>query len=306
MKLVFLFFRVLPWSLSSSTRLPLRVIQTLAGLTARYGFLIPLLRPTPYVFYALLRQRSTSINLSSSALSVIRLWRHYLIFAFSHPSVLSTPIPEFYYNSSLSGSRNMSAWSPTVVFSDATLHSLGIYLQDIGWCHISVSDFTHLQPSIAILEFIAAILAFLFVHRLSPPASAHVHLFIDNQNAEAWSAGRFKSHSNLTVSLVFLNSILQSALGLVQTRSYIRSEDNIHADAISRRSFARFDSLQRFSATSEPLRFLGLCLEAPVVCPFVLLQRLPILLESVISGGFILPPINGPRFADGDQRRVLA
>ena len=45
---------------------------------------------------------------------------------------------------------------------------------------------------------------------------------------------------------MFLNGYLQSAFNVTQTRSYIRSADNVQADAISRRRWSNLDNLPQF------------------------------------------------------------
>jgi hypothetical protein len=281
LKLVYLFFCILPQNISHSTRLPVRVIQSLAGVTMRYGSLIPLLRPSAYIFYNLLRDSQSIIRLSKHAVALVRLWRSYLHFAFMHPNALDSSIWEFAMSSRNLSSNSSCLSSMYCVYSDATLHSLGLFIDNLGWCHVPVPSFSSLEVSIAVLEFIAAILAFLFAIQLK--ASSHVHIYIDNQNAEAWSSGKFHTQSNVVVSFVYVNSCLQSMLGISQTRSYIKSEHNVNADNISRMRFDSFVNLQRYSLASPILTFLRNCLEQPAVCQFEILQQI---LTIPVSEGF--------------------
>jgi hypothetical protein len=282
LKLIYLFFCVVPPSLSRSTRLDVSLIQSLAGVTVRYGSFVPLLRPTAYVFYSLLRSQSKLISLTRSAISVISLWRSILQLAFTRPTILTTPIWEFYLTGCSSPPfpllphRDFSS-----VYTDATLSDIGLFVDQLGWCHIPVKSFTDSNPPIAILEFIAAILGFIFAIHLQP--SPHVHIYIDNQNAGSWSSGKFHTKSNLVVSLVFLNSSLQSFLNVGQTRSYIRSEDNHNADNISRRFFEPYDKLPRFSLTSLILKSLQNYLGEHVPFQF---ENPPPLLTIPVSDAF--------------------
>ena len=282
LKLVFMFFTLLPSTLSSANLFPVRLLQSLTGLVARYSFFIPLLRYTPSVFYRLLRGHPTrSRRLSRLAISTITLWRHFLRFAFDYPSVLTTSMPDFFHNSP--GSYDPSLLQGFYAsYSDATLSVLGLFVPSLGWCEILVNSFTSLPVSIANLEFLAFILSYLFAHHLTP-AATHIHLFVDNQNAETWSRGKFNTDSNLSFSLVILNSMLQSMLCVVQTRSYIRSADNIDADAISRQSFLNSASLPRYSVTSATLQFLQSSVEHP---ENDLLLSLPRLLTLLPLGAF--------------------
>ena len=145
-----------------------------------------------------------------------------------------------------------------------------------------MSSFGGSHLSIAVLEFIAAISAFLFALYLKP-SSDHVHLFIDNQNAISWSSGGFKKQSNIVVSLVFINSLLQSSFGVIQTRSYIQSKNNTHADQISRTSFVGLDHHLRYSATPQILEFFKSLVDEHGLAPFEIPQ-MP--LTTLASEGF--------------------
>jgi hypothetical protein len=148
---------------------------------------------------------------------------------------------------------------------------------------LPVSDFYHESTlSIAVLEFIALILSFMFAHQLRPDEHS-IHLYVDNQNAESWSRGRFHSDSNLLLGLITFNSLLQTKLSVTQTRAYIRSEHNVHADSISRRCFLNSDHIPQFFVTSPILQSLRKLLETPDPNPFAMHQ---ILLTISLSKGF--------------------
>ena len=235
-----------------------------------------------YVFYNLLCSPRKLISLTRSAITVISLWRSVLQLAFTSPTILTTPIWEFYLTSCgpppfpLPSHRELYS-----VYTDATLEDIGLYVDQLGWCHISVESFNASGLTIATLEFFAAILGFLFAIHLQP--SPHVHIFIDNQNAGSWSSGRFHTRSNLIVSLVFLNSSFQNYLNVAQTRSYIRSEDNVNADNISRRLFKQYEELPRFSPSSQILKFLQNFLDEHVPFRF---ENPPPLLTIPVSAAF--------------------
>jgi hypothetical protein len=115
------------------------------------------------------------------------------------------------------------------------------------------------------------------------PAQKHIHLFVDNQNAQAWASGVIRNDSNLSISLTCINSFLQSSLGIVQTRAYIKSADNKDADAISRQRFLNLKNLPRFSATSAMLLFLKSLVDLPDTNPFVNLHKVH---TMSLSAGF--------------------
>ena len=282
LKLVYLFFGVIPIGVTNKDHFPINLFQCLAGLTSRYGFFIPLLRHTPSVFYKLLRGPTRRmLRFSTVSLHSVALWRHYLETAFHYSGILSTPCIDYYHN-------NRISYNPLLLqntysaYSDATLLIIGLYVPNKGFSQIFVKDFTSQSISIANLEFIAFILAFILANKLNP-SEKHIHLYIDNQNAEAWSRGTIHNDSNLSNSMVFVNSILQSTLSPVQTRAYIKSEDNIHADAISRNHFVNSENLMEYCVTSQTLVFLKSLVNQPEFIPSVVLHRILTMLES---GGF--------------------
>ena len=280
LKLVYLFFHIIPPHIQLSKTYPIALFQCLAGLVSRYGFFIPLLRHTPSVFYRLLKGPFSSNRRRFTHLSVhyVDLWRDYLVYAFDNPSILSTTMVDYFHNSTSSFDPK-SLVAVYSSYSDATLHTLGVFVPNLGWCKIEVASFTTLQISIANLEFIALFLSFLLAHKLSP-ASTHIHLYVDNQNAEAWSRGRISNDSNLSLSLTAVNSILQSTLNVVQTRAYIKSEANISADSISRRCFNNSDQLPHYSPTNQTLTFLSSLVKEPDPRPYHLLQEIHTILAS--------------------------
>ena len=289
LKLVFFFFSVLPADIPLSKKFPLSIFQILAGLTNRYGFFIPLLRHTSHVFYRLLRgpPRSRVRSFSKNSLPFVTLWRAFLFHAFSHAHILSTPTYDYFHNCSDSYNPELLV-STFSSYSDSTLHTIGLYVPLYGWCEVSVSDFASDSSfSIAILEFVAVILSFMFAHQLKPDEHS-IHLYVDNQNAESWSRGRFHSDSNLLLGLITFNSILQTKLSVTQTRAYIRSELNTHADSISRKCYPNSDHIPQYFVTSPILKSLKSLLSTPDPNPFVVHQ---ILLTISLSEGFSLTSI---------------
>jgi hypothetical protein len=119
----------------------------------------------------------------------------------------------------------------------------------------------------------------MFAHQLRPLLT-HIHLYIDNQNAEAWSRGIICNDSNLSNCLVYVNSLLQTSCNKIQTRAYIKSEMNIDADAISRNLYVNSANLVQYSITCQMLQFLSFLVSAHETSPSIILQQLLIVLES--------------------------
>ena len=115
----------------------------------------------------------------------IKLWRDFLVHAFAFPSVLSTPMKDYFHKNHVSFDpfKLLDSYS---AYSDSTLHTIGVYVPAKGFSHLQTSSFTDVTLSIANYEFIALVLSFLLAHHLDPSAD-HVYLFVDNQNAESWS-----------------------------------------------------------------------------------------------------------------------
>ena len=274
LKLVFLFYHVIPPTIHPNQSYPIALFQCLSGLTNRYAPFIPLLRFTPSIFYRLLRGPPSNQRRRFTRLSMhcIKLWREFLVHAFSFPSTLSTPMTDYFHNNhaSFDPFKLLDSYS---AYSDSTLHTIGVYVPSKGFLHLQTSSFADSPLSIANYEFIALILSFLLALHVNPSAD-HVHLFVDNQNAESWSRGRVNTDSNLSVSLTVVNCILQSLLRVVQTRSYIKSEDNLNADSISRNTFVNYENLPQFLPTNQMLKFLSSLVKAPDPHPYHLLQEI--------------------------------
>ena len=194
LKLVFLFYHVIPQKIHPTQTYPIALFQCLSGLTNRYAPFIPLLRFTPSIFYRLLRGPPSNHRRRFTRLSMhcVKLWRDFLVHAFTFPSVLSTPMEDYFHNNHVSFDpfKLLDSYS---AYSDSTLHTIGVYVPAKRFLHLQTSSFTDVTLSIANYEFIALVLSFLLAHHLDPLAD-HVHLFVDNQNAESWS--RYLSGTN--------------------------------------------------------------------------------------------------------------
>jgi hypothetical protein len=126
------------------------------------------------------------------------------------------------------------------------------------------------------------ILGFAFAVFLSP-SQPSVHMFVDNQNAEAWSRGSVKTTGLITNILININAALQATLRRTQTREYLDSKSNIDADAISRNAFKNSGKLTRFYVTSRLKMSLTSLLTAPVSNLFQAVVALPM---ALVLDGF--------------------
>jgi hypothetical protein len=277
-KLVFFFFVVLPEHLDTTTMLALSVVQALASLSYHYGKVIPLLRFTASTFWPALRNPSSNPrSLNHRQLNSIQLWRDYLRFAFGHSDVLSTTLLDLYYNDPIAGPSATLPSKVFYVFSDASPHYLGLFIPRITFCQIAVADFLEASQSslhIAHLEFIAFIAAYLISIQYSA-ASSHIHIYIDNTNAKGWSTGNINTCNPIANTLTTINCLLQTSFARIQTRSYIRSEDNRDADAISRNRFSNSDQLPESRPSNILLQYFKDWLSLPDSAASRLLPSLP-------------------------------
>jgi hypothetical protein len=127
-----------------------------------------------------------------------------------------------------------SKQADTFVYTDAasTKAMMGVYVES-RWVQF---QWPFQTVSINILEFLASIVGYLFCAYLFPDRR-HCHLYIDNTNAKTWSEGRIQTDSKLARQLFLFNCSAQNNYSLLlQTREYIPTDLNIHADAISRKN----------------------------------------------------------------------
>jgi hypothetical protein len=246
LKLSYVFYFLLPLQVSVTTKVSLRLIQAIAQLTLRYSTYIPVLRSTASGFFASIRGgKGNHRLLSQRQVDDILLWRSVLFVAVTHAGILQTT-----FSAVISLSKEYrhlaDMISDCVVYSDAsgrdstpiTLtplpEAVGVYVPDVAWLFW---EWPEDEIPIACIELLASIIAYMLCNFMLPNTK-HCHLYIDNQNAISWSAGRVKTEDYLARNLTCLNSLIQGAYrDCFQSRQYIRSEDNHVADAISRRRF---------------------------------------------------------------------
>jgi hypothetical protein len=217
------------------------------------------------VFYKALKgqhQQPTSARyFSDRQIVCVALWRDFLFAAHSHASIVSSPLNDVYYNDPVIGGKVYMAGG-LEVYSDASEVALGGYIADLGWFEIKVEDLlaaAGLPPNtkihIAYLEMIALIVVYLFAVAMQPDIK-HVHVYVDNQNAQGWATGNIKTDNDIANNCVCVNSYLQVSLGVLQTRSYLPSAENKNADAISRLIFRENSALQEYRLERPLLIFL--------------------------------------------------
>ena len=244
LKLVYVFFKLLPLSVLPTTKVSLRLLQALGQLSLRYAVYIPVVRSTASSFFAAIRSgRGTHRCLSQRQIDDIFLWRSVLVSAVTHSKLLQT---SFSAVISLSKEYRHLAYirANGVAYSDASgrevtsesviiREAIGVYVPGRGYLFWEWPLDT---VPIACIELLASIIAYLLTNYLLPNVT-HCHLYIDNQNAISWSMGKIKTEDTFARNLCCLNSLLQGGWrGCFQSREYIRSKDNRVADAISRRN----------------------------------------------------------------------
>ena len=103
---------------------------------------------------------------------------------------------------------------------------------------------------------IALLVVYLFAVAMQPDIK-HVHVYVDNQNAQGWATGHIKTDNDIANNCVCVNSYLQVCLSVLQTRSYLPTAENVNADDISRLVFREHSTLQEYRLGQPLLMFLG-------------------------------------------------
>lgn len=229
----------------------------MGSLSSRYGKVILAVSHCSFGFYTLTRQnRNLSLKLTQRQVDCITLWRKVLYSSFFDYTLLVAPLRTVLFNDN-DFSHLAAENSEIQMFSDAASDPsgcVGIVFPQHGW--ISWTWPGESKVGIATLEFLAHIIAYCFTLFLVPSCK-HVHLWVDNQNAIAWSSGRIRTESNFAVNLTVFNSFLQSACpNCTQTRSFIPTYQNVLADAASRQKFQILGNLKRYALTKPFINFL--------------------------------------------------
>jgi hypothetical protein len=166
---------------------------------------------------------------------------------------------------------------------------MGAYVPNLGFCQVHLADIFEDTKSLTIAhyELLAFIITFLFTMFLNPTSTA-IHIFIDNQNAMAWSSGQIGTNDHLANVLTLLNGFLQAGFNITQTRSYIESKKNTQADQISRRVFRNSEGLSQFYPNFPLIKFLQHLVNPQDNDVSRILASLLILLELPGSSLFVL------------------
>jgi len=242
LKLVYVFFVVLPTHVDTTTVLPLKVMQCVAQLAHRYSLHIPWTRATASSFF-MATKGNHPVRLSQRQVDDIYLWRWVLTAAVTDASILQTSFDSVIHTAKEFRSE-AAQWADIMVYTDASgretrnslilPEALGVFIPGVAWLFW---EWPGAPSHISNMELLAAILGFLLVLYMKPD-SHHCHIYIDNTNAISWQMGKIKTDHYFSRNLVCLNALVQGVYsGCCQTRQYIPSKQNKVADAISRRSF---------------------------------------------------------------------
>ena len=244
LKLLYVFFIELPPDVTSHTRLKLKAVQRLAQLALRYSVHIPVLSGSAYNFFAATKGKGPTRRLSQRQIDDVWLWRWVLRRSFTHATLLQSS-----FRSVIIATKKYRdtalLFAESIVYTDASgrecnglevleVEAMGVYIPQKAWLFF---EWPGLPFHISCFELLASVIGFLLALHINPQLS-HVHLFIDNCNAIAWSTGKIKTDHYFSRNLVTLNALSQGAYkGCCQSRQYIPSKENRVADAISRRRF---------------------------------------------------------------------
>jgi hypothetical protein len=163
---------------------------------------------------------------------------------------------DIYYNDAIAGPTKSPIAISQECFTDATPSTIGVFIPGIAWLDIEADTFTSLKLDIAHMEFIALIGGYIFTAFMCRTAD-RIHIHVDNQNAQQWAGGHIHTSNNIANQLTLVNAVLQAALQIDQTRSYIDTEENVDADDISRRRFKNSERLPHYWAGKALLTFFA-------------------------------------------------
>ena len=285
-KLLYIYYIILPRDITIQTKIPLKAVQATASLAHHYGKLIPLLRHTASVYYQALKGPTDQPRTFKTAqVNAVSLWRDYLAYAHDHANVLASSMHDIFYNDPIAGPPEPPLRVSRETHVDATPETLGIYVAGIAWLQIELNEITDTTTTIAHAELLAFLIGYTFTVFVCHEAE-RIHIHIDNQNAQHWSAGHIRTTEPIANLLTCLNAYLQTAFAVDQTRSYINTKDNINADNISRRSFNDSNRLTRYSAGPALKTSFGALLRQPESTPSQIVAKLLTLWDSEASPAF--------------------
>ena len=270
-------FLEFPLELTTSTIVPIKLLQRLSSYMILISDVVHFLRPfSRAASHNTAGRTHPTASLSNNTVSDIWMWRAVLpSITTSDVSWMTLPldIPPLLRRSKgdddatrADRSARQAAHATVVIHVDACMVAMGFIVALLGilssWASFPLPDFLSnvlfqsISPKadINIREFFAAVVALSLVGPLyagTPSHPTHIHIFTDNTSALSWMT-KYRSSHPLVAYLLQIFSHLQVKHHLVVTSSHIPGEINILADAASRQF--RCPNGKRLFETLSPLK----------------------------------------------------
>jgi fumarate reductase subunit D len=272
LKLLCLLFVEIPLGILPGDLISMHLLQRAASYMISVSEIVTAMRAFNRALYRMTRglrdaHLITSIRLSADAWQDIKAWRIFLRTQFDNPSALRTHMSTVVLlhrlpsESPLEYSTRRQNSAHTIISTDASTGSNGMWgggvvimtpsLTPIACGLFTIAYFStylHTCPMkekvehINVFEFMMALVglqalvdraATLRPTYLRPDQPWHIHMLNDNTSAMWWLI-KFKSNHPIHTFLLRLFSQMQITYNVVVTVSYIPSDDNWLADALSR------------------------------------------------------------------------
>ena len=230
------------FKLEKGQRVTVKEIQRLASWASRYTLICRYMRPFTYYLYNAIKGRKqlqALIDIDGSLWMVIQLWQIFLVMAKLRPENYAKPIMSFSIH------RHVSLW----ISYDASLTGFGFTIWNDDPSGKEKNPSYHTVLSVVsfdtpyelnrdsgyqnTMEFLAILMAMYRVKRLGF-TNTLIHVIGDNTSSLHWcDKERFRGGRSNGPALAYIILGMNSQNEIVSS-SYIKGEDNIHCDKMSR------------------------------------------------------------------------
>ena len=228
------------FKLERGQRVTVREVQRLASWASRYTLICRYMRPFTYYLYNAVKGRKqlqALIPVDGTLWMVIQLWQIFLVMAKLRPENFAKTIISF------RSPQDAELW----ISYDASLTGVGFIIRDVD-PSTAVNPYHHVISAVSYdtpyelngdsgyqntMEFLAILLAMFRVKRLGY-VDTRVHIIGDNTSSLHWcDKERFRGGRSNSPALAYIILGMEVQNEIV-TSSFIKGEDNIHCDKMSR------------------------------------------------------------------------
>ena len=248
LKLFNLFFVVVPMDATSTTALPVKVIQKLCSYATRYSAALTALKPFSAEFgrnAGGMRNDPQAIRrLSRQSIADIQAWRTALERLVSSARGMAVPMRWLALEDDIPNVQAEAA--DTVAWADATGNGgIGVWFNTGHWLSVDIGRCKYERAGVVqdldvnVYEFIALIVA---VHTIlttpsltrgSTSPHKHIHIYTDNTSCVSW-VRKLRGEAGFHTFLLRLLCDMQLKYGTLVTCAHVPGAVNTYADAASR------------------------------------------------------------------------